>query len=398
MAGLTIAFLIRLAYVLYIPDQIIWSDEQDYLLLSENLANGSGYVDKWGNDTAYRAVGYPLFIAGLRLLGCHNLICFRVVQVFLSLATIWSLYLLASRVFNRATGVVTIYLAAIYPYFIYMPGTLLATSWFSCLIITGTYLFLESLEHENKRLMLLSGLFFGLAILTVPAGIVLIGAAILWQIVYKRHLSKRFLPLLLIVLALCILPWVYRNYTALGILNLSSNGGYNLWLGNNPDTDIDHPHAVAVPEALRQRLDAARSEKEISDIYASEAIKFIWENPGIFVKRMIKKAVYFWRLDPSPTTRSYVSKNRLVKYTGIVSFATILSAAIIGFFVASSNERVRPKLWMYFALACTAVYSVFIAKVRFRLPLDHFLIIMAAFSTVRLLQKVGFLMRARLHF
>jgi len=66
---LTIAFIVRLGYVLTLGEKLYWEDEYDYSALGRSLAEGRGYVNNAGEPTAFRPVGYPLLLAAFYTMG-----------------------------------------------------------------------------------------------------------------------------------------------------------------------------------------------------------------------------------------------------------------------------------------------------------------------------------------
>ncbi len=383
---LVLGFLIRLGYMLTLENKVYWVDEYDYMALAKHIVAGDGYVTDDGAPTAFRPVGYPIFLAMLRVVGLNSLFAIRFVQVLLGVASMGFIYLLGKLLFNRGVGLVAAGITCVYPYFIFFPGTVLATSWFSFLLIGATLSIFVGAETENIKLILTSGLMFGWATLTRPSGIVLILAVILWLGVYTwpnlRRLLKLGIPLALVCL-LTVAPWIYRNTRQLGVANLSTNGGRNLWLGNNPEATISTGSNIPLPKRLDAKIAAASSEGEVDRIYIKEAEKFVFQNPKRYALLFLEKAISFWRWDPSPTTNGYVQQNRFYRWVSILSFGPIFSLSLLGFFFAPIGTRKKLLLFFFYAVLFTFLHALFITKVRFRLPLDYFTIVTASFALTR---------------
>jgi len=179
---------------------------------------------------------------------------------------------------------------------------------------------------------------------------------------------------------LLLLPWMASNQLRLGRPLLATNGGYNLWLGNNPASDIDSPCSVPTPPDMDERIISSGSEIYADSLFSATARSFILAEPGVFVKRTLLKALFFWRLDPSPVTASYLRSYRMVRAAGLLTFLPLLLLTFWGYRKAPPQVKKRMALFMYYALAYTAVHAVMIVKVRLRLPLDNFIIMMAAYG------------------
>jgi len=386
-----LGFLLRFGYILTLENKTYWEDEADYLALAHHIVNGQGYTNTEGYPTAFRPVGYPMLLAALGLVGIKSLLAIRLFQVLLSTATIYLIFLQTAHVFNRKAGITAAVLAGIYPYFVFMPGTVLATTWFAFLLVSASYAFVLGCEGENTKLMLAGGALFGVAVLTQPSAIVLAAAATLWHAIYnRRRLFKASVKLLPFLIALCLIlaPWTFRNTRDLDYAGIATNGGRNLWLGNNPQATSLTGSSVAMPVEMERRIDASFFEADKDQIYITEAGKFIRQNPWQFISLSLKKAVHFWSFAPSATTPGYIEQTNTVRWIGILSFGPILFLSLLAYFFASQGQRKNIALLLAYAAFFTALHAVFIAKVRLRLPIDHFLIMGAGFTMVYLFERI----------
>ncbi|MBN1998410.1 glycosyltransferase family 39 protein [candidate division KSB1 bacterium] len=387
---LLFGLLLRIGLVLNLPNRVFWTDESDYLALADRVLDGEGYVNKNGTPTAYRAVGYPVFLIFLKLFGLHSLLAIRIVQSILSIITLYLVYLLTRRLFGAKIALFAVFLSSIYPYYIFLPATLLATTWYCLILILSTFTLYYAVEKQKSTFFALSGFLFGFVALIRPVGQVLFGAAVVWYFFYQRHKKQLIKPLSIFILTFIVVvgPWYYRNYTKLHIVNLVTNGGRNLWLGNNPSSTINSGSNLDRPEDLDGKIMEADSEVERDSIYLHEAKQYIKQNPGRFIWLSFRKGLSFWRWDPSPTTGGYVKLGTLINLASIITFGPIFILAVCGFIFANSEIRRLVTLWLWYALFYTAPHAIFISKVRFRLPLDYFLIILASFAAVNIGLKI----------
>ena len=105
----------------------------------------------------------------------------------------------------------------------------------------------------------------------------------------------------LVVLAaslLVVAPWTVRNWRTFGIpVPVSTNGGMNLWIGNNPESYGGHISLWADREpALGGRkalmppgIEDAGNEAEWDRLLGRRAMEYIFSHPGLFVRRMWDK-------------------------------------------------------------------------------------------------------------
>ncbi len=390
-ALLVLGLIIRVGYILTLENSVYWEDETDYMRLSESIVTGNGFVNPDGQPTAFRAPGYPVFLAALNVVGIKGILPIRIAQAFISVLTLFLLYLLACRIFNPVAGIVSLGLGAVYPYFIFISGTVLATVLYSFLLVLFAYIFHIALSEKNKWMLLLSGIVLGLTILTRSAALVILGVIFLWLFITFRKDLKIFAGYSLLLTGACLIvisPWIVRNYTKLNVANISSNGGRNLWLGNNKNATINSGSDLVLTDRIEKKLQSVHNESEIDNVYNHEAVRYIRENPGRFLKLTLAKAVSFWRLDPSPTTTGYLKIDSNIRWVSILSYGPIFILAVLGFFMMPDSSRKYVLFWVLFACSQMLLHAVYITKVRFRLPLDHFLIFIAGFTIVFLVTKI----------
>ena len=382
-----LGLLLRLGYVLTLDEKIYWEDEQDYLALSQRIVQGEGYVDDSGNPTAFRPVGYPLFLTVPQFISANNVLLIRIIQALVAALSLLLVYWIAFLVFNKKVAIVAALWTAVYPYFIFMPGTILPTTWYSFLLLAATLALYYGVRKNEAIYFALAANLYGMSVLVRPSGIALVLAAgiwLLWRYRQEKLFSFDRIVLFALIVMFACAPWVYRNYHVLDVPNFASNGGRNLWLGNNPRSGIQSGSNIEMPAELQRKIDAASSEAVKDRIYKEEAVTFIRNNPEIFVINTIGKALAFWRFDPSPTTGGYTKYDFKIRMLGILSFAPVFLFAFVGYLFASGRAKKDLNLWLYYAILFTLLHAIFIVKVRFRLPLDHFLIIAGSYGVIRI--------------
>jgi 4-amino-4-deoxy-L-arabinose transferase-like glycosyltransferase len=293
----------------------------EYGVIARNLAKGAGYSYSWGmpganvvnTPTAYMPPG-QVFIdfAAIAIFGdtLGALIALFILNVVFSTAAVYLIAKIAEELFGKKRyGRSTAWLAALYPPFIYSVATFGITS---AVILIGAFISLMVIRlsksiAEGKRsgtLSILAGAGFGTLMLfraETPLYLLLTLSLIAWN-----H-GKEVLPKLSIVFVVAFVvaaPWIGRNYMVFDkLIVTSSNGGMNLWRGNNPQI-ADHTIAsIANPLWSNDELDAriapyldsgARYESMSSKIYFTNAVEWARANPFDAGFLSLKKGVLFW--------------------------------------------------------------------------------------------------------
>jgi 4-amino-4-deoxy-L-arabinose transferase-like glycosyltransferase len=355
---LAVALLLRAAWALAVPVQPV-SDSGVYNLLARNLANGIGYCWGSGNPTAYWPVGtsfvYSVFF---RVFGLSYapIVIFNIV---ISLATIWLSMLLAKRWFNRKVALVAGYLAACWPVQIEFTTVLASELIFNFLLVALLAVWeWEKLNPWVKAVLI--GLLSAAACYVRPIAMLL--PVILYALSINRE-RKYTMPVAravvaMLAMALAIAPWSQRNTRIFGNFEIiSTNGGPNLWMGNNP---ASHGGTTPLPADVVKMPEGAR------DLYLGHIAKtYIREYPGSFLLRTLKKAVLLhnhetigvhWNM---PTLESRYGQ-RAVWLLKLGSDLFWWAALLLGM-AGTSVITMRHGIWALFSSPPAALWAYFIA-------------------------------------
>ncbi len=384
---LGLALAVRLTYIATQENSVYWPDECDYLTLARNISSGSGFVLENNEPTAYRAPGYPMVLSALRWFGVIDVRDIRIVQAMMGVAFLALLFVLARTWFSEKAGLVAVGLGAIYPYFVYMTGSILATTWYTLLIVGGTVMCFYHQQHQRWWTAALFGLIWGIAVLTRPVAFVLLVVLLFWAIFISRFRLRRHHALIsMLTLGLIVIPWSVRNSVVMGMPGLVSNTGYNLWLGNNPSAKPEQGSSIDVPDTLMTVASRLSSEQKQNEFWMRQALLYIRSHPIAAAQGWLEKGMLFWRPDPSPTTKGVVRRFGLIWWIGVASFTPLLLLALLSPLISNPQQRRYLVLWFGFGFAYTLVHALFFVKVRFRLPLEPFIILAAAHTLVSWIQ------------
>ncbi len=298
------ALLLRLAYIgLFVgfasPPEY---DGIGYHQLAEGLLAGRGYVNYWGEPTAFRPPVYSLFLAGVYAITGHSLAAVRLLQALLDSVTVLLVYGIARQLFGGRVALLAGTGTALYPLLIYETGLIIPETLSYTLQFAAIVLLLQLHTAGHRALPLLSGLLIGLTVLARPTAALwapLILLWIIWPGLMRRSWEK--LALTLAGLAVVFAPWVLRNALALGaFVPISSNGAVNIWCGNNPLADGG---SVQPTQETWNGADyptrglhgwAGLSEVESNQRFADRGLAWIRENPAMFARLIPKKLARLW--------------------------------------------------------------------------------------------------------
>jgi len=178
-------------------------------------------------------------------------------------------------------------------------------------------------------------------------------------------------------------PWWAHNYVKYDtFVRLSLGDGKVLYSGNNP---INQSGGGVANSASSDDMNLNQFDPIHDPVLKNEAMKraafdFILENPGRFIELAGIKFVRFWRLWPYAPEyqKPYIIVVSLLSYGVVLALAILFLLRNIGV----HWRNVTPML--LFMIYLTAIHMVTIGSIRYRLPVEPFLIIIAARSFMEL--------------
>ena len=319
----------------------------------------------------------------------------RILQAVMGSLSCGLVFLIGRRYFGRRAGFVAGFVAAFFWLFFYFEGELLITSLAVFLDLLFLWVFAKAYDSRSPVLFAASGLLLGLAALARP-NILLFGAfAVLW--IFLAGLKNRGRRALLDALffgAACLVPIVpvtVRNAVAGNDLVLvSSQGGVNFYIGNNPASD---GKSAAVPgtrsDVRGSYIDAATlaekeegrrlSPSEVSRHYFEKALEFIRTEPAAWVGLTSRKVGYFWQggeISNNQPIRFFAERFAHVVHWLPIGFGIISPLALLGLFLSFRDPRRLFPLWRFVLFYALSVVLFFVCT-RFKMSVAPLLIILA---------------------
>ena len=385
-----LAFLIRLAYVLTLQPRSFWFDGEHYTRLATGLLEHGSYLNVRGRPSAYWPPGYPLFLAAIYKLFGVNIVAVRVVQSLLGAGTVAVVHRIAQRVLDRSGARLAALATALYPLFIYSAGADMPVTLQVTLIAGGVLLTLVTVERSSAWAALGAGLLGAWATLVASSALPAFLLFALWMAWNRDGTPSRSRSRSIRLALTCLLPivvivgaWMVRNQRVFGRpVLVSTNGGYNLWLGNHPGVKASMGNRAETPgtnEVPGMQAEAARiwslsgNEATRDSAFTRLALEYIAADVPRFLRLSLSKSLELWALYPQPMNEDR-PRLGIEKLASLLSYGLLLPFALVWLFVSLPRSRVAVLVLLLF-LAYSLVHAVILSKVRFRLPLDTFVII-----------------------
>jgi hypothetical protein len=366
-----IGLTLRIAAALLLPDQSAqWDDARAYRLI------GHGFWKTGRFESFLYMPLYPL-IAGITEARWPSLLF----DIGLSSALIWLTYELTLAVFaDKAIALLSALGVAIYPQFIVFAVLGLTEPLFMTLFV-GAYV------YWYRGQFVAAAVLATLSILTRPAIDLLAPILVVYFALAIHRLplggAVRQIAIYALLYGALMAPWWLHNYNTYGtFVRLNLAGGENFYAGNNPMNKTGG--GIRELDFSTQQFDATyKNPVERNSALSKAGLDYVKQDPKAFVERAWIKFIRFWRL--WPYFDQYAKPLYIAMY--IVTYVPIfiLTLVYLVFWGLRDFWRIAPLL--AFGGYLTLVNVVFVTSLRYRLPLEPFMIVFAAAALVRLARR-----------
>jgi 4-amino-4-deoxy-L-arabinose transferase-like glycosyltransferase len=371
------------------------SDSEWYYQRAIGLANGNGY-NEGGVLTAFWPVGWPGALAALFHLTGPSVLSGQIFNIVLAALVCLLISAVGSNLFGRATGNLAALLIAIFPNQIAYTPALLTEIFYEVLLLSSVYLLMFGRARDG----LLAGIIFGVATLTKAQTLILPGFLLLWTFLARPTWAALRKAVVLgcavyLMLALVVLPWSYRNWTVFHeIIPVSTNGGWTLLTGNNPEANGGYTPDTVLAEGINHN---AADQVAMDKLAHDRAIGWIKTNPGRFLLLMPRKFFQLWAIDGEAewvfqkgfaAYERHAALFRAVRILNQVYYFMLWAFAIPSIWLLLRRFPPDVSRWTHAGIAqcalITLISLVFSGQSRFHCGLMPFIAMYAAWTVTRL--------------
>jgi Tfp pilus assembly protein PilF len=400
-----IVFLIaigaRIFFFVYIDEPVIF---YKYPFFAEKLARGADIGERLIDLSPF----YLYFLTFLKKVFGVDWTLVKFIHSFLGALNCLFLYVLGSCAFRREVGFLAALIFSVYGNLIILESTLEPTVFvllFNLLTLYSLLRMTEDLDSLGSRyvLLLLSGLFAGLSIITKPNSLLFLPLGAIWllfcvdrKLAFQKRVS--FALLFCGVALLIVMPITVRNYVKLhDFILVTGDTGKVFFHGNGkgatalegtglPDEGFaeegtdepDYAHVLFRKTAVR--LSGRKlSPSESSSFWVRRALSDIVSDPVSYMKLEVKKLFYFFN-DYEMHYIAFVYK----EYKSSLSFpfiryGIIASLGLLGMVLAVRDFK---RLTLIYGAVFVYVLSGMLFRVqsRYRIPAVPYLCLFAAYS------------------
>jgi 4-amino-4-deoxy-L-arabinose transferase-like glycosyltransferase len=365
---------------------LIEGDANGYWELAQHIATGEDYSIYQPPRLVERTPGFPLLLAvSIKLFG-NNVFAASLLMAVVGAGCCWLTWILARTLFDETTANWAMLSVAVSPLQIGSNVQILSEAWFSfglliCLLALAR-LILQPLAASYGRTAFANGVLTGLTVLIRPGWILWTGlSAFLVLLFGKMCIRRRFLSGALLGLGcfVALLPWAWRNHEVTGHWIFTS-----LWSGPSL---YDGLHEGATGASDMQFLEddnlfAKMSEFDVNEHYNKLAVEFVLSHPGRTIQLAFIKAGRY--LSPSLNAEGF--SGGPFSLFCLAWYSAWSALILLGIWNLRHRLSVVALLVSPF-LQFLLVHMVFVGSIRYRLPVEFPLSILAAHGIVLLRQK-----------
>ena len=385
---------LRLVYVLVVMRGVpVGGDGLEFHILANQLADGDGYIQPLvvapGHvATADKPPLYPLLLALPSLFGWKTLVAHRVVSCLMGAALVAGVGLLGRRVGgSERVGLIAAGVAAVYPLFVVLDGSLRSESLYAPLIAFTLLAAYRLVDRPSFGRAAVLGLLVGLATLTRSEALILGG---LLLVACALHLPRpeglKFTATMSVVAIVVLAPWLARNWAEFDRPLLSTNSG-SLAYGANCHAAYYSGLIGTWPCYPRLTVAPGRDEADLSATLRHDGLRYAGDHAGrlpAVVAVRLARTFDVW--SPASATRleADIGDRDLTTYrAGVVMYFLLLPLAAAGA-VMVRRRRLAPLGILLAPVALVVVVSALgYGTPRFRVPAEIPLVVLASVAIAR---------------
>ncbi len=372
-----------------------------------------------------RPPAYPFLLAFVYWIAGGSYLAPRLLQMAVGLLNVWLLFGLARRMFGERVALVSAAFMALYWTFIYFEGELNAPVFIVCASLLLLRNLWEWHERPSVARALGAGALLGVLAVFRPNALLLTPLFALWMVLSGRgRLASTRATLghaaaYALCCALVIAPAIVRNYAVDGGLVLvSSYGGINAYIGNNPSArgvsaevpDLEEiaglntwncfSYPLLVRGVARSLGTEDLSHSEVSQYFYGRAASFVTGHPLQALRITLRKAFLFWgprEISDSKVVHFERANSSLLRWLPGFPFAlSLFLAGLLLLFFGPANgalaSRRKAKQGAVLLLLFVTGYFVsvlpFFISGRYRVPVIPCMLLIGAWGLCEVVRQV----------
>lgn len=373
-------FVLRLAFILEMGNHFYFADTLEYEAAANNLLHGH-----LPDAASPRAPLYPALMAiGIAMGGLRDYPLARLLQLPLAMSIVLSTGRIARRLGGAGAERLALFGAAWAPTLVFVTGMLYPTTLYTAILLGITEFALSLRETPSTRNAVALGVLLPLGWLTDQVILAPVSAILLWLAAVRTRTQAGFTRALLIAMAISAAiatPYVLLQREAYGHRAIPMQKAQYVLYWARSDHDMDADRRVHVP------VDSTWKPLPTQAFLAQEW-HFIRTQPADYAHDVVWEFLHFFKPMPDRVQSRNHYNQSYILLLGAIYFLPVLCFSFVGFMAGSGRWRERILL-AGVVLATAAFYSLFFTQTRYRVPVEPYMIVLAAVGLQRLFPRLS---------
>jgi len=234
---LVLGLVLRLVWMVT-QAHVVSSDGGEYATMAEHLLHQHALIGTYEGPEILYAPLYPLLIAAVMLVVPNSETAAHLVSLLSGTALIAIVFLLAQRLYDRRTALISAALVAVHPMLIALSGSIYNETLYLTMWMTMAYVGLRALALQRVRNSLLLGLCIGLLYLIrveAAAYVAFFAGALLTAGLLRKQTRTAGMHALIMSAAFLVVasPYIYFFYTHTHQVRLEAKWNINYTMARN---------------------------------------------------------------------------------------------------------------------------------------------------------------------
>ena len=375
--------LIFLSILIRIPVILIYGDtslENEWKVLVNNLIINKTLafdyldptLDKFLLPNIWMPPLYAYYLYAFSFFGLEQdqyILLILSSQILISCLSVLVFYKLNKLFFSEKISFFSSILFSLFPLYLYACGQVSSVTLQVFLTILFFNLIFKFLDKRNFISILFLSFVGGLLILLRGEFILILLLSFLCLFFYFKVKIKSILLIGLIVI-ITISPYVIRNIIVFDKFVITKSFGYNLWKGNNPNSQIEG--GGIFDEKLKKKIQKIPKNNyygiNFDNIFLDRAAENILDQPVRYIVLFFKKFISFIFLD------IYSSKSDYYKPIHYLPILILSITSLFGIILSDKKSKKLNYLILIY-LFTIVIFSCFFILPRYKLAIIPFQII-----------------------
>ena len=388
--------LLRITIIHLFGDKYLQSE---WAVIVSNLSNhGEFSFRSFENFYVPNIYMPPLYIWFLYSFKIFNLnyenyvILILYVQAIISSFSLIIFYGIVKNFFSKNLSLLLSIIFCFFPSYLYASSLISSISLYIFLLLIFIYFFLKITISSNFKLHFYLGIVAGFSLLLRGEFIFLFIISLFYLFFYYKNVPLKNILITILISLIVISPYLYRNVTKLNSYTIIKSLGFNLWKGNNPNSNVEgdltrHVNeygAINFQEELVEKINNIKIDKyydiNLDNLFLDEALNNIKTQPQKYFLLYVKKIFSFMFFDINSSLKNYYNIAHLLPLILISVFS------FFGLLVSFNNSKNLNFIIILF-LSNLFIFSFFFILPRYNLIILPMQIILAGKLLDKFLKK-----------